>query len=308
MTLQKRLPKFRRAPEALAGKRITDRSLLIVETIGRYRFIATTDIVRLVGGNEDVTYRHLQQLYHQDLVSRIALPKNGSRGEFIYFLDNTQALRQLAQQSKLDPSSLDWNQIKTNREKYRNTGRDGVGQFLFITHELMISRFRADLEIECRNSNGRVELANWMQGSSTWNKVQAGARRTLPHRPDAFFSLHFPNAAPGQQRSNFFYEADRQTSNLTRFKEKLEAHLLFLMQRKHTQYGVQKIRAVLVHTINKDWAHQLTSVAGQLAASEPLAAHLFWFTSSEELAENHDERSEIVMSIPCHVESRVAKT
>ena len=82
MTVQKRLPKFRRAPEAAADKKVTERGLELIRTIGRYRFIATSDLIRLIGGNEDVTYRHLQQLYHQDLISRMALPKNGGYGEF----------------------------------------------------------------------------------------------------------------------------------------------------------------------------------------------------------------------------------
>jgi hypothetical protein len=279
--LQKRLPKFSRAPEAVASKRLTERGLELIATIARYRFITTSDLIRLVGGNEDVTYRHLQQLYHQDLISRMALPKNGGYGEFFYFLDNAAALRELALRSDFNGSLFDWKQIKANREKYREAKTDGVGHFLFITHELMISQFRADLEIGCRESGGRVKLAKWLQGSETWDFVQGGKR--LPHRPDAFFSLHFPSALEGQQRSNFFYEADRGTSNLTRFKEKLGAHLLFLMQGKHQRYGIQKVRAVLVHTIKRVWAEQLKSAAAQLAASQPLAAQLFWFTSSEEL-------------------------
>ena len=280
--MRQRLPKFKRAPEALARKNVTERSLRIIETIGRYRFLASSDIIRLVGGNEDVTYRHLQQLYHQDLLSRIALPQNGGYGEFIYFLDNSAALRDISQRSKIDPSAFEWQEIKSNRERYRN-GKVGVGRFLFIEHELMISRFRAALEIECKQSDGRFVLNHWTQGSKTWNFVQKGTRR-LPHRPDAFFSLEFPNAAPGQSRSNFFYEADRGTSNLNRMAEKLEAHLEFLLQRRHVRYGVQKIRAVLVHTLDEARAVQLKSLAAQLAASQPLAAHLFWFAGSEELA------------------------
>jgi hypothetical protein len=282
--LQKRLPKFRRAPETVAEKPVTDRGLLLIETVARYRFLASSDIIHLVRGNEDVTYRHLQQLYHQDLVSRIALPKNGGHGEFIYFLDNCTALKQLAQRSKLDAAALDWNEIKTNRDKYRSPERDGVGKFLFIEHELMVSRFRSALEIGCGKSGGRVILSDWRQGSSTWNSVQNGHKRNLPHRPDAFFALEFPNAVEGQKRSNFFYEADRGTSSSNRLKEKLEAHLLFLLQRRHLEYGVQKVRAVLFHTIGESRAEQLRNLAAQLAAYQPLAAHLFWFASSEELA------------------------
>jgi hypothetical protein len=203
VALQKRLPKFRRAPEAVEGRAVTERSLLILATVSRYRFISTSDIIRLVGGNEDVTYRHLQQLYHQDLISRVALPKNGKHGEFVYFLDNSKGIRKLVEHSKLDAAQFDWNQIKANREKYGNAERDGVGRFLFLNHELMISHFRADIELECGKSGGRHEIAKWMQGSMIWSDVDTGSRRAIPHRPDAFFTLHFPNAPDGQQRSNF---------------------------------------------------------------------------------------------------------
>jgi hypothetical protein len=283
--LQKRLPKYRRVPEAVEGKAVTDRGMLILTAISRYRFISTSDIIRLVGGNEDVTYRHLQQLYHQDLVSRVALPRNGSRGEFAYFLDNSKELRKLVEHSKLDAESFDWKQIRANREKYGEAGHEGVGRFLFLQHELMISHFRTNLELECKQSDGRIELEKWIQGSAIWSVVAVDSRHNLPHRPDAFFTLRFPNAPEGQQRSNFFYEADRQTSSMPRFKQKLEGHLFFLLQGRHKQYGIQKIRAVLVHTLKVNWEAQLKRTAAQLAASEPLAAHLFWFTSSEELSE-----------------------
>ena len=268
--MQRRLPKFRRAPEAVEGRAVTERGLLILITISRYRFISTSDIIRLVGGNEDVTYRHLQQLYHQNLVSRIALPKNGANGEFVYFLDNAKGIRELTEHSKLDASAFAWEQIKSNREKYGNVEKDGVGRFLFLSHELMISHLRAGLELECRQSEGRLELEKWMQGSSIWDEARRSNRK-LPHRPDAFFTLKFPNAPDGQQRSNFFYEADRQTSNLTRFKQKLEGHLEFLRQGKHKQYEIQKVRAGLVHTLKKDWAEQLKNTAAQLATTQLLA-------------------------------------
>src|ERR1700677_2957146 len=92
---QTRLPKFRRVPEAVAGKRLTERSLEIIRIILRYRFMSTSTLVSVAGGNEDVTYRHLQQLYHQGLISRFTLPRSGNRGEFIYFLENATALREI---------------------------------------------------------------------------------------------------------------------------------------------------------------------------------------------------------------------
>ena len=109
--MQKRLPKSARVASAVQGKRITDRSLEIIAAIARYRFLRTSDIVRLVGGNEDVTHRHLQQLFHRDLANRFTLPTPRT-GEFIYFLDNTAGLRQLAPNGKIQDVALDWDGIK----------------------------------------------------------------------------------------------------------------------------------------------------------------------------------------------------
>jgi hypothetical protein len=281
-TMQQRLPKSRRVPEAVAGKRVTERGIEIIKTIARYRFLLARDIVRLVGGNEDVTHRHLQQLYHQDLIGRFTLPEPTHRGEFIYFLDNASGLRQLAEASKLDAENIPWDEIRQNREKYSQKESHSVGRFLFIQHELMISALHADLETAGKNDPS-TELERWVQGPTLWGSVLDKQRKPLPHRPDAFFTLRFPNAPEGQQRSNFFYEADRNTCNLTRIRQKLEAHLLFFMQGKHTErYGIRKVRAVLIQTISNQRAEQMRAVARALADAMPLANHLFWFTESDE--------------------------
>jgi hypothetical protein len=275
--MQQRLPKTRRVPEAVASKKLTERSLAIIETIARYRFLLARDIVRLVGGNEDVTHRHLQQLYHRDLINRFTLPAPRT-GEFIYFLDNAAGLRQLADASSLQGDLLDREGIRTNREKYGENATRSVGRFLFIEHELMISRFHANLETSAR-ADGGVEIKRWLQDASLWNNVRVAPKRTLPHRPDALFTLYFPNAPEGQKHANFLYEADRETSSLIRIREKLEAHVQFFLQGKHIEaYGFRKLRGILVETLSEDRSLQLRGLATDLAAQLPLARMLFWFS------------------------------
>jgi hypothetical protein len=77
-----------------------------------------------------------------------------------------------------------------------------------------------------------VELEQWKQGPELWNRVlvpriredqdpeESAATESLPHRPDAFFSLFSPGRPTEKQRSHFLYEADRGTENTTRFKDK----------------------------------------------------------------------------------------
>ena len=285
MSTQVRLPKFHRVPEAVSGIPITERGIDIIRILLRFRFLSTSSLVKVAGGNEDVTYRHLKQLYHQGLVSRFTLPRQGNPGEFIYFLDNAAGLREIAH--RLSGIEIDWALIKGNREKYSDMritlSGDGYGKFLFIRHELMISDFHASLEIGCRASEGRIELHRWIQGSQLWSRVRMPSKQLLPHRPDAFFTLRFPFAAEGQQNSNFFYEADRGTTNLTRFRLKLEAYLEYLRQGQQKALGIKRARAVLVETIDSDRAKQCMEVAASVTGSEQYAAAQFWFSTQQSL-------------------------
>ncbi len=285
-SLPSRLPKTRRMPEAFVARKMTERSLRVIETIGRYRFTTTSAIIQLVGGNEDVTHRHLQQLFHQGLISRIKPRSGPANSEFIYFLENSAALRELVNDKRVQAEHLDLEEIRANRSRYgRQEGAGNghsPGQQLFIDHELMISSFHAGVEVEIRQSDGRVVMDNWRQGRSTWDRVKIPSTGdVLPHRPDAYFVLSFPSAPSGQQRSHFFYEADRGTTNRTKFKLKLTAYLdFFLTGQYFEKYGARKVRAVLVETTSLARMDQLKGAAAELAATKPLSAALFWFTTS----------------------------
>lgn len=276
--MQARLPKTKRAPQAFANAQITERSLSIIDAIARYRFVLARDIVRVVGGNEDVTHRHLQQLFHRDLISRFALPMGPNRGEFVYFVDNAAGLRKLCESSRLNAEHFDWDEISRNRTKYGDTASRSAGQFLFIEHELMISTFHADLETSAREA-ASVEIERWVQGPGLWNSVEIGDGRVLAHRPDALTTLKFANAPEGQQRSTFFYEADRETSSLSRIRDKLVAHVSFLTRGIHTErYGFRKVRAVLIETLTQERASQMRQLCSQLATQYPMAPFLFWLS------------------------------
>jgi hypothetical protein len=281
-----RLPKTRRVPEAFSGRELTERSLKIIETIGRYRFLSSSKVIRLVGGNEDVTHRHLQQLFHLGLISRLKIPSAPANSEFIYFLENAALLRNVAHDARINAECLNFEEIRLNRDKYggehTTNGRQRTGQMLFIEHELMISDFHAALESETSLSKGRVGLDVWQQGNKTWATVPAKRdSAALPHRPDAYFMLNFPIAPDGQQHSHFFYEADRNTTSRTRFKLKLVAYVQFFLQGLYAEkYGARKVRAVLTETTSGARMKLLKETAAELAEREPLAAPLFWFTTS----------------------------
>src|SRR5947209_13128110 len=175
--MQQRLHKYRRDPEHLPAREITPRSIGIISLLEGYKFLPTSVVSALAGGNKRITARHLQALYHNGFVNRFTFPRVGNPGEFIYYLDDARALELLAGQGT-DREKLDFEGVKRNREKRYcdiNLGHridDLQGRLMHLQHEVMISRFHAMLELACRKSEGKVELAAWRQGSQLWNRVE----------------------------------------------------------------------------------------------------------------------------------------
>lgn len=304
----KRLKKYsREKSENLPPRRITNRSIEIIEIIYRYRFIPTPLLVRLVSGDTRTTERHLQNLYHQGLINRWAFPSTFYPTEFNYYLDDRRALALLINEKGYDAEKLDYEIVKRNREKAYSEitmNREMIkqqGRLMHLHHELMISRFHYMLERACLKSEGKVELLGFYQGSALWNKVEVAKvyfdkdgnmretseRERLPHRPDAFFALHFPDRTGEDREQYYFYEADRKTTSIKKFNRKLRAHFHYVVkQKKHiTDYGVKRIRAVLIESIQDYWTNQLRLHARHRVVSGSKPSPLFLFTTSDVLFE-----------------------
>jgi hypothetical protein len=300
--MQQRLKKYSRDPAAfaaLASRQITPTSLAIIATIHDYKIIPTSVLVRLVPGHEKNIQRHLQQLYHKGLINRFAFMRGKNPGEFHYYLDNTASLDLLAENG-VDRASLETDEVRRNREKaYCDVNNPKLveemqGKLLFLKHEVMISRFHAMLDLACAQSGGNVALTDFQQGPSLWQKVEVpklayrdGTWRELeeteqlPHRPDAYFTLSFPNNAD-REPLHFFYEADRHRTNTHKYNKKLRAHFYFIVKKKHYReaYGISRIRAVLTETVDDDWAEALRQAANHVTVSGSKPSPLFWFTTS----------------------------
>jgi hypothetical protein len=299
--MQQRLKKYGRntaSLSAVASRRITETSVALIATIHDYRIIPTSSLVRLVAGHEKNIQRHLQQLYHKGLVNRFAFMRGKNPGEFHYYLDNTAALDLLIA-SGVPAESLEREEVRRNKEKgYCDVNNPKLieemqGKLLFLKHEAMISRFHAMLEMACSQSAGRILLSEFQQGPALWNKVEVpklsfrdgqwrdmDQTEQLPHRPDAFFTLSFPNDA--REPLHFFYEADRHRTNTHKYNKKLRAHFHFVVKQKLHQkvYGVNRIRAVLTETVDDDWAEALRHAANHATVSGAKPSPLFWFTTS----------------------------
>ncbi len=299
----RRLKKYlRERPDNLPPRQITPRSIDILEIIYRYRFIPTSLIVRLVDGDTRTTERHLQNLYHQELVNRFAFPSTFYPTEFNYYLDDKRALALLVNEKGYDPEKLDYEIVRRNREKryYEVTmSREMIkkqGRLMHLHHELMISRFHYMLEQACHKSGGQVEILGFYQGSSLWNTIeaakvsydQAGNVREsdetekLPHRPDAFFGLYYPDREGEKRAQYFFYEADRKTTSVKKMHKKLRAHFHYVVKQKlHSDhYGVKRIRAVLIKSTEESWTNTLRKSARHPIVSGAKPSPLFWFTPS----------------------------
>lgn len=306
-SVQQRLNKFIPQPEMVKRRKVTPKALTGLAIIERYRFIPSSLLVRLMPGGQRNNYGHLQNLFHKGIVQRFALPTvYGTPGELVYYLDRVSALRVLVEHGLLnlpeDRLRRSEENIRLNRQrKYHELHKDPdqQGKLLFIQHELMISRFHALLELACRKYTGKVLLEQWKQGPELYSHVEVPevrklegtnqwlelpSKEFLPHRPDAFFTLHFPDNPEGKDRSHFFYEADRGSENTTRFKMKLRAHWHFIVKqnlhRRSEGYNVHGIRAVLVESTSSQWAHNLREAAKENVVS-PKPSPLFWFTTSE---------------------------
>ncbi len=238
--------KFKRPEQPRRGI-VSERDLDIIEAILRYRFSPASQLTRLVGGNEDVTFRRLRILWEKGLVNRWAFPGIRTHSEFHYYLDNREALDLLVAHCRLNetlPQMLE--EIRYNREKdYAAAALRGQHMQLgFLQHSLMISRMHFMLEMAGRQSNGQVVLEGWRQGAELRGpkvnvpeiksrRIEGGSNyvweeqsktQKFPVEPDALFSLRFLARSTEPQVSHFCYEADRGSMPMSDMRTKLRAY------------------------------------------------------------------------------------
>jgi hypothetical protein len=286
---------------------ITERDLDIVAAVLRYRFSPTSELSRLVGGNEDVNVKRLRKLWEWGYVNRFAFPGIRTHSEFIYYLDSAKPLNLLIQHRRVNeirPQMAE--DVRLNREAdYAGAVIRGQHMKLgFLQHALMISRLHFMLEMASRNSHGQVNLAYWHQGAELrGNKAvvpQITSRRLegtneyiweehdhrterLPVEPDALFTLRFAGAPGDGRLVHFCYEADRGSMPMADMLKKLRAYHHFIKRHQNHKgaFGVHPIRAVLIETTDEPRARKLMELAGAPAVIGTIKrAGLFWFAIS----------------------------
>lgn len=316
-------------PEQVSSGPITDRDLDLIDAILRYRFSPASQLVRLVGGNEDVTHRRLRRLWERGVINRWAFPGIRTHSEFHYYLDSREPLDLLSERRGLDirPQMID--EIKSNREKdYAQAAFRGQHMQLgFLRHSLMLSRMHFVLEMACRRSKGRIKLEAWGQGGQlTGQKVEipkvkssrggneyfweeADETERLPVEPDGLFTLRFTDNAAEHRLAHFFYEADRGSMVMTDMLNKFRAYYHFIkkQQRHREAFGIHPVRAVLVETTDEARGRRLMELATHpLVCGAAKRTGLFWFSISPLLTDPaHDSPVPVYLHRPETILDRI---
>ena len=226
--------RFQRQPEGRI--QLTERDTAVIRAVHQYRFLRSTHLIALFGGNQGLL-RRLGELYHHGYLDRpreqIEFYRDAGSKPMVYGLGN-QGADYLALYGGVSRGKIDW------------TAKNQSAKQLFIEHTLLVSDFMVSLELACR-AHGRVRLlppkeilasapeaTQKSQKPFQWSVVcdyQKEKGVTLGVIPDAVFGLQYLDKPEGRNRAFFFLEADRSTmpvvrpsSRQTSFLRKLVAY------------------------------------------------------------------------------------
>jgi len=203
---------------------IKERDIEIMKFLFEHRFLDTELIWHLLESKTDCTeksligkdgkkrpvkygfgikalYKRLQTLFHNKYVARHfitdePLGRGTGSPRAIYGLGSASA--------KVLPDIVGFSPDRIRRIVEANKVKSP-----FLRHALDIARFRATLELACRESNGYIELICWKQGQELGDFVMGknldGRTIKFSVYPDAFFVL----SVKDRGNSHFFLEVDR---------------------------------------------------------------------------------------------------
>lgn len=107
--------------------------------------------------------------------------------------------------------------------------------------------------------------------------------QTLPIARTLFSRFILPTARTAIKSSISFTRRTGKRASAKKLNRKLRAHFHYVVkQKKHiADYGVKRIRAVLVESVENYWTNQLRLHARHPAVSGSKLSLLFWFTTSD---------------------------
>jgi Replication-relaxation len=269
MEKRKHLPRFKRINRSGLAFRLQERDLEIIKLVYAYRLLTSRLIQLLASGSPQGILRRLQLLFHHGYLERISTWQPGS---LVYALGNKGA-DVLAANFGIDRGAVDWR--KKNKE---------ISNY-FVYHSLMISSFRATLELASR-ARGELKLLNWTGEGGVRENVYVdvlirpgqGKRERIPLVPDGFFSLEDPGD-PAYQL-DFFLEADRSTMTNERFLNKMRAYWCYWKEIKNGRRKGPEAFRVLTITKSEARKENLRRIT-RAADDYKSGSVMFWFASEE---------------------------
>ena len=268
--------------KSLSSVRLTDDDNLILRYVGRFRFLRSTHIQRLLPDRAPKKIiERLCALYHTGYLDRPKAQINyfASSGSapLIHALGDKSA-EQFAERELSQFSTGDWT------DKNRSVKRPYIEHALLLA-DLMIPiecRLRARSDIEYIESEflRRELLGHRINGWTLTADIRSrGAHHLIPAVPDCVFALHFKNE---NRRSFFFVEADRATMPITRsdlsqssFRRRLLAYLSAHKARQHIdRFGFHNLR-ILTITTSADRVHSMIAAVNDITDGKGSGIFLF---------------------------------
>jgi hypothetical protein len=157
-------------------------------------------------------------------------------------------------------------------------------QHRYLEHALMISRFRAVLQL-ATDQRGDAVVEAWRPDGELRDAVvietSAGPMR-VPVCPDGYFVLHLHNEPSGRNRIHVFVEADRGTMTLKRFALKMLGYWHYWRTGRVTERF--KIANFLVVTVARtsERARNLAAITRTLDAPRHRGLRMFMFGSADQ--------------------------
>ena len=279
---------------SLSRIRLTDDDQLILRQVGRYRFLRSTQIQKLLPDRAPKKIiERLCALYHAGYLDR---PK----AQINYFASSGSApmIHALGDSGadvfggfdRLPLSAGDWS------DKNRSVKRPYIEHALLLA-DLMIAiecalRSRSDIEyIEAGTLRAALSAHHTTDNWTLTAAIQdRGVRHIIPAVPDGVFAFHFKK---DNRRSYFFVEADRATMPITRsdlsqssYRRRLLAYLSAHKARQHTErFGFHNLRILTVTTSAERVSSMIAAVND---ITEGKGSGMFLFTDVKSLAAHGD--------------------
>jgi len=247
---------------------LTARDLILVRNVRHHRFISSSQLVKLDGGNESNVLARLRKLFDHGYLERppaqlSSVPIIGNQ-PLVYGLSAKGA--RLLRQHGLRVSNTDWT------EKAKRAGA------VFIDHTLAVTNFMVELELACGRTRGitiirdhailgaapaDTQLAREPLRWITHGTVN-GMHEILSVIPDGMFGLRFAD----DTGTFFLLEIDRGTIPIARsgashrsITRKLTAYIEgWRAGRPLKQFGLKNLRVMFVTSSQARMEHMLNAV------------------------------------------------